>query len=396
MLVEPIWTRERACLPAATDYRARMDDFESIRPYLDHEVPGVLASLVRDPELCDAVARYRLPRLAAAVPWLARFVARAELARRTRDIDSVQAMQSMLEHHVDALVGATTSGFTVEGLEALAPGRAYLFISNHRDIVMDTGLINLAIHRAGHQTSRIAVGDNLLTRRFAADLMRLNKSFVVERSAKGTKAVYSALKRTSAYIRCSLAEGHSVWIAQREGRSKDGFDRTDPALLKMLALAWKGEAETFGELVRAIAIVPVSVSYELDPCDGHKAHELCIRDATGRYEKPLGEDLESIVLGMLGQKGRVHVAFAAPVAGEFEQAEQLAIAIDEAVVGNLRIFPTHVEAARLCGIDCPASSVPELPDIMDAFRGRLARAPAAERPFLIEQYTNPILNQQSI
>ncbi|MDP6376637.1 MAG: 1-acyl-sn-glycerol-3-phosphate acyltransferase [Pseudomonadales bacterium] len=373
-----------------------MEDFEGIRPYLDHEVVGVLESLVANPELRDAVAGLRLPGLKRLLPPLARQIVGWELKRRTRGLETVRDVQLMLEGYVDALVEQTTSEFSVRGLDRLEVDRAYLFISNHRDIVMDSAFLNLAIHRAGHQTSRIAVGDNLLSRAFATDLMRLNKSFVVERSVKGTKAVYAALHRTSSYIRCSLSEGHSVWIAQREGRAKDGFDRTDPALLKMLALAWRKEIEHFGDMCQRISIVPVSVSYELDPCDRRKAHELCVTQTRGGYEKTSDEDLMSIVDGILGEKGRVHLTFGKPMQGSFQEAEDLAIAVDECIIGGLEIFPTNVEAARLCGLDVANSQLEPLPGVMASFRSRIESTSEAERRFLLEQYTNPIRNQLSL
>ena len=133
--------------------------------------------------------------------------------------------------------------------------------------------------------------------------MRLNKSFVVERSVTGNKAVYQALRRTSAYVRGSLEEGVSVWIAQREGRSKDGLDRTAPALIKMLALAHDEEMANPGDLCERVPIVPVAITYEIDPCAPRKARELYITHREGCYDKPEGEDLASIVEGMLGFKG---------------------------------------------------------------------------------------------
>jgi len=239
------------------------------------------------------------------------------------------------------------------------------------------------------------VGDNLLRQPYAADLMRLNKSFVVERSVTGTRAVFSAMSRTSRYIRHSLEEGQSVWIAQREGRSKNGFDRTDPALLKMIELAYRKEAEDFGALVRRIHIVPVAISYELDPCDLRKAHELYVTERFGSYTKPPHEDLQSIVEGMIGFKGRVHIHFAQPILGDFEDADALAAEIDRCIVGGLKIYPTQVSAARRLGVQATSSQQP-IPEVDAAFQDRLQRCPTAEQPYLLASYANVLRNRKEL
>ena len=218
-----------------------MQDFESIRPYNDDEVKDIVAGLLRDPKLLIAAAKFLAPRLESLLPGLAFNVVAFYLRHKTRDFCTVRDVQLFLSRLMERVVDDTIHELTVDGLDRLNPERAYLYISNHRDIVMDSSLLNLSIYLAGHSTCRIAVGDNLLSEAYAADLMRLNKSFVVERNATGTRAMYQAMLRTSSYIRHSLEEGESVWIAQREGRAKDGIDRTDPALLKMIALAYRKE-----------------------------------------------------------------------------------------------------------------------------------------------------------
>lgn len=373
-----------------------MVDFEAIRPYEDPEVPGVVARLVEDAEVDRAVAVFLMPRLARAWPRLASALVRAYLRRKTRGLATVNDVQLFLEKYMARLMEETIVELTVDGLDNLSPGTPYLFISNHRDIVMDSGILNYTIHRAGHRTSRIAVGDNLFARPFAADLMRLNKSFVIERKVSGTRAVFAALSRTSHFIRQSLEEGESVWIAQREGRSKDGFDRTDPALLKMLGLAYRKEADSFGDLVERIRIVPVAVSYELDPCDLRKAHELHLTEREGSYTKPPDEDLQSIVEGMTGFKGRVHLHIGAPVTGDFESAEALAREIDRAIVAGLKIFPTQARAAARLGQPSCSAQAPELPEVTAAFEQRLAACPDGEKPYLLAAYANVLRNRREL
>ncbi len=373
-----------------------MVDFEAIRPYRDPEVPGVVARLVEDAELDRAAAVYLMPRLARAWPRLSSALVRAYLRRKTRGLVTVNDVQLFLERYMARLIEETIVELTVDGLDHLSPGQPYLFISNHRDIVMDSGILNYTIHQAGHRTSHIAVGDNLFARPFAADLMRLNKGFVIERKVSGTRAVFAALSRTSHFIRQSLEAGESVWIAQREGRSKDGFDRTDPALLKMLGLAYRKEAKSFGELVARVRIVPVAVSYELDPCDLRKAHELYLTESEGSYVKPPDEDLQSIVDGMMGFKGRVHLHIGSPVTGDFESAEALAREIDRAIVAGLKIYPTQARASAQLGQPGCQVQMPELPEVTAAFERRLAGCPDAEKPYLLAAYANVLRNRREL
>ena len=372
-----------------------MDDFDAIRPYRDDEVPAVVARLIEDADFCHAAALFFLPRMTAGFPALGHVLAGRHVRRKAANLGTVRDVQALMSRYLDALIERTVFDFTVDGLDALVPGRPYLFVSTHRDIVMDSGLMNFAIHRAGHETSRIAVGDNLLGKPYAADLMRLNKSFVVERSATGTRAVYQALRRTSAFIRASLEGGVSVWIAQREGRSKDGLDRTAPALIKMLSLAHDGEARYPGELCERIRVVPVAITYEIDPCAVRKARELQITETEGGYVKPEGEDLTSMVEGILGFKGRVHLHFGTRIRGDFADAEALADEIDRRVVAGLRVFPTHLEAARRAGIEELPAGEPEDARISAVFAEQIASCPPGQRKFLFDQYANLVRNKQS-
>jgi hypothetical protein len=318
------------------------------------------------------------------------------LTRETRGLATVDDLQLYLARHMERLIRATIAELTVSGLDGLTPGQPYLFLSNHRDIVLDSGLLNYVIHGAGHRTCRMAVGDNLLSEKYAADLMRLNKSFMVERSVTGAKALLQALSRTSRYVRSSLAEGESVWIAQREGRAKDGFDRTDPALLKMLALAYRKEIDAIGDYLEHVRLVPVAVSYELDPCDLRKAHELCVRQQTGSYVKPADDDLKSIVVGLTGYKGRVHLHFGAPLGGAFETAEAMAAELDRLIVGATRVFPTNVLAADRLGYQGLPEAGPWLPRVRAVFDERLQACPQAERPFLLAGYANLLRNRREL
>ena len=365
-----------------------MEAFDDIRPYRDDEVPAVLRRLIEDPDAIQGAAIFLAPRWYRWAPKLTSVVIQKLLERRTRRVESVDDIQFEFTSYFARLIRQSTSGFTWSGLEALDPDQAYLFVSNHRDIALDSGFMNYALWLSGHSTSQIAVGDNLFTHVLATDLMRLNKSFVVERGATGAKAQYAALLKTSRYIRAAMESGESTWIAQREGRSKDGLDKTEPALFKMFLLAYRPEVESFGDWLRLVRLVPVSISYELDPCAGLKAKELYITARDGSYEKPAGEDLASIVQGIVGFKGEVHVGFGAPVHGEFEHAETLAAHVDRVIIGNLKTFATQVLA-----LDGDAQLAPR---IKKAFDEALDACPPEHREFLLMQYANQLKNKRSL
>ncbi len=374
------------------------DPFADIRPYRDDEIPAVLSRLLGEPEFLQAIARLRLGRLAGLLPALVQPVARCLLRRELRGVNDVAAVQGIIKRYMDRMIDASTAGFSVSGLEALDPQRPWLYISNHRDIAMDPAFTNYALHRAGRQTVRIAIGDNLLTKPWTSDLMRLNKSFIVKRSVSGPRELLAASRHLAAYIRHSLQqEGAPVWIAQREGRAKDGVDRTEPAVIKMLAMGRDRETETFGDYIGSLGIVPVAISYELDPCDGLKARELFQKATEGRYEKGEQEDVASIGLGITGDKGRVHVTFGTPLGAGLETADAVAEAIDRQVVEGFQLHPTNLFAYQMLH----GESAP-LPDDLpvergdcdrEQFRARIAALPEPHRPYALAIYANAVVSK---
>lgn len=370
--------------------------FDSIRPYTDNEVPAVISRLRASEELRDGFASFLFPQLYRCAPGVARRATRGLLWFRARKFRTVHDVQMMTGRLIDHMLSETVAELSVDGLDHLEPAKPYLFISNHRDITLDSALLNRVLHGAGFPTCQIAVGDNLFGTPFADDLMRLNRGFIVQRSAVGHKAQYAALKQTSQYIRHSVEQGVSVWIAQREGRAKDGFDRTDPALLKMLALAYRGDGKTVADLCTQVEVVPVSISYELDPCDEQKAHELWSIETQGSFEKAQGADQASIVAGVKGYKGRVHLRFAAPLSGTYEQAEEIARALDESIVSGLKVFPTNTDADQLLGAARCDPQLPRLSKVTALFESRIAGIKSAERPFLLRQYANVLRNRNEL
>lgn len=372
------------------------DPWAEIRPYNDDEVAEVLSRLAHEPELLDALTRYRLPRLSRFMPSLSRTLASLAIRREVRGVASVKAFQRRIADYMERMIRTTTDDFETEGLDALDPDTAYLFIGNHRDISLDPAFVNYALYLAGRDTVRIAIGDNLLKKPYVNDLMRLNKSFIVPRSARGKRAMLAAYQKLSGYIRHSITvDNHSIWMAQREGRAKDGIDRTDPAIIKMMTMARRAEDREIGigEAIRELRLVPVAISYEYDPCDLQKARELHAMHADGNYAKGQFEDIQSIVAGITGHKGRVKLSFGTPLGADFDSPEAVAAEIDRQVLKGYQLFPSHYLALEALG------DAPELVDrsaISDAdrarFKARLQEVPEALRPWWLAQYANPVRN----
>ena len=375
-----------------------MSEFDDIRPYNDSEVPAVIARLIADPEFIDLLLSRKVPVLAKICPWLLRPLLRRSLSKAAVDINSVDDLQRYITGSLKALIERTTDGYSVSGLENLDPNKAYLFLSNHRDIALDPAMVNLALSDAGMATVRIAIGDNLLRKPFASDLMRVNRSFIVKRSITGRRDKLEALKKLSRYIRHSISsDGVSVWIAQREGRAKDGHDRTETALLKMLALS-KDKETSFAQATAEINLVPVAISYEYDPCDIDKGRELYAKEQGEEYVKQEFEDLDTIQKGFVGYKGRIHLAFGDPIADQYENADSLAEAIDHQVYTNYKLFPSNIVACQILGytqdLDRVKSQWPDQ-DWQDAelrFKDYLNRAPSLYRKIITQGYAAPVLN----
>ncbi|MEQ9208874.1 MAG: 1-acyl-sn-glycerol-3-phosphate acyltransferase, partial [Pseudomonadales bacterium] len=209
-----------------------MDKFKDIRPYQDDEIRPVIDKLMADQDMLLSIARFYAPRLSRLFPGLMLVLARRRLRKQVVGVKDVKTMQDVIAVYMEKMIKDTTNGLTQSGLDRLDPQRSYVFISNHRDIAMDPALVNYVLYHGGFETLQIAIGDNLLKKPFVTDLMRLNKSFIVKRSLKGRELLQS-LFLLSEYIHHCIQIGENVWIAQREGRAKDGNDRTDPALLKM-------------------------------------------------------------------------------------------------------------------------------------------------------------------
>ncbi|NLS11708.1 1-acyl-sn-glycerol-3-phosphate acyltransferase [Vibrio sp. SM6] len=362
------------------------DPYIDIRPYNDDEIPAAIERLIHDDEFIHAIIKHRF---AGKPVWFGRLIApflRIYLRNKWRRLTTTEAIQAEIKVYLDKILSTTTDGVTYSGLEKLDSNTSYLFVSNHRDIAMDPALVNYGIYLNGHRTVRIAIGDNLLKKPCATELMRLNKSFIVKRSAKAPREMMKVLGQLSSYIKHSLETGNSVWIAQREGRAKDGNDVTDPAILKMFYVEGRKRKLSFADYMKSLRIVPVAISYQNDPCDIAKAKELFEKATHGRYEKSEFEDIDSIIQGIIGDKGAVHVAFGEELQGDYETPEALAQAIDEQIHQHYHLYPINRLAA---GQEDELISE----DVRAQLAEKLRALPEGAQQYLVASYANPVNNQ---
>lgn len=321
-----------------------MNQFDDIRPYNDDEIKQALKELAVD-QMFIGVMNMLYPQPGAAD----RILNMLEL------IDSVEAFQENIIYPLLVQIEQkTTKGISYSAMEQFNPDDRYLFVSNHRDIILDAAFLNAVMHLKNFRKTEIAIGDNLLIYDWITKLVRVNRSFIVKRNL-GLREQLTASKDLSAYIRYALNEkGESVWIAQREGRTKDGDDKTQPALLKMLNMSNK---KSMVEGFRALNIVPMAISYEIEPCGISKVEELLKRKYNPDFSKTQQDDLKSMANGVMQPKGRVHFGFGNPLNIRIDEITHekscneiiLAITdyIDKRIYANYRLWPNNYIAADL-------------------------------------------------
>jgi 1-acyl-sn-glycerol-3-phosphate acyltransferase len=365
--------------------------FDDIRPYRDDEVAAVIQKLINDQGLLSSIASFKMPKLYKLLPAICCTLVKWTLKLRSSKFHSIEEIQNEVAKYLHHLVKKSTDGFTFHGLEKIDTRKPMLFISNHRDIVLDVALINWALYKSGINTVEAAVGDNLLQQPWVADLMRINKSFIVKRSEKTKRAMLNASKQLSAYIHHTVHDRQqNIWIAQREGRAKDGIDKTNSALISMLLLN-KDKTMSIADYLTEINIIPVSISYEFDPCDRDKAIELAERDATGSYQKKENEDLNSITLGLIGKKGRVHVEFCHAIEGEFSDSKAVAKAIDQEIISHYKLYDSNLTAyAQLNQQDNVKQSV------LTQLNSRMTELTREQQHWLLTMYANPVSAKQAL
>lgn len=274
-----------------------MENFDDIRPYTDKEIPAAMQRIANS----DA-----FPLIAS---WVYPGKNLEDVKDMVRGFKTIHDFQFEVMKQVNLqVINRTMTNFTYSGLENIAVNRSYLFVSNHRDIMLDASLLQFVLYKMGRDTTEITFGANLMSPGLVTDIGKSNKMFRVERAGNGTnmREFYLESRHLSNYIRHAVVNlHHSVWIAQRNGRTKDGNDRTDQGIIKMFGMS-KPEDKIKG--LSELHIIPVSISYEWESCDILKAIEL-YESRHEKYIKKPGEDLNSILTGITQKKGRVHISF---------------------------------------------------------------------------------------
>lgn len=318
-------------------------EFEEIRPYHDEELPQIFEELIADPAF-QQVACAVMP----GVPFEA-------IAQKMRASKTKQEFQENLCYGIlHKLAKDTTDGLILESMAVLNKQSAYTYVSNHRDIILDSGFLSVLLVEQGLDTVEIAIGDNLLIYPWIKKLVRINKCFTVQRALTMRQMLESSI-RMSRYMHYTIAEKkQSIWIAQREGRAKDSNDVTQDSVLKMLSMGGDGDIITN---LQELNIVPLSISYEYDPCDFLKAQEFQLKRDIPDFKKTTDDDLLNMQTGLLGYKGRVCFRMASCINEDLAKLDRtlpkpelfvaISALIDKRIHANYRIFANNYVAHDL-------------------------------------------------
>ena len=365
-------------------------EFDDIRPYYDSEIPVAMERMASD------------PLLAPAMMFLDRDADIEAFRKQLRHIKTSDQFQAAVMYPMCLrLVEKTMTSYSCTGIEKVVRGRGALYVSNHRDIVMDAYLQQMSLHANNLPTSHITFGSNLMNPQFVVDFGMSNKMFRTDRKSSDVKSFLRSSQHLSDYINYVVTHGESLWIAQRNGRTKDGIDRTEPGLVRMILMAGNRRAR-----VEALNITPLAISYQWEPCDILKAVEL-YRSLDGKpYVKAHGEDLQSIVRGITSQKGGVHLAFGNPVdVTEFadplrrEDIHAIAAQIDAQVWRGYKLWDTNYLAWDLLNNSSRFAGL-YTPELKDCFLAKMRRDmeayPSLEegglRNIYLKIYAGPVYN----
>lgn len=372
-------------------------EFDEIRPYHDEELSDIFSELIADQGFQHAAT--------AAIPEINWDQMKAGIQSSKTKLEFQKKFMYPL---MWKLASHFTDGLTLDHSALQDKTKAYTYISNHRDIILDSGFLSILLVDQGMDTVEIAIGDNLLIYPWIKKLVRVNKSFIVQRGLS-MRQMLEASALMSRYMHYTIQEKEqSIWIAQREGRAKDSNDRTQESVLKMLAMG--GEGDLIDRLLE-MNLVPLSISYEYDPCDFLKAQEFQLRRDDPNYKKTTADDLKSMETGLFGYKGRVHFQVSRLLNEELKQLDrslpktelfkQISTLIDLDIHRNYRIYPGDYVAADLLENTQKFSShySREEKERFEAYiQGQLDKIelPNKDVPFLYEKllvvYANPLKN----
>lgn len=377
------------------DSLLKTNDFEEIRPYHDSEVKGVLKGLLEDPIFQKAI-QYVFPKWDKKDIW-----------QLLKDVETVKEFQKRLMYAaVHAVAEKTITQLSNSGFDTLSKNESYLYISNHRDIILDSAIFNVMLFEAGMDTCEVAIGSNLLIQPWLVDLVKLNKNFIVHREIP-SKKLYEYSLRLSNYIRNAITVNNSsVWIAQKEGRTKDGNDITQAGLLKMLSISGKGNiVDDF----KSLNFVPMAISYEYEPCDHLKAREIAIRNETGNYKKQSGEDLQSMIDGITSYKGRFHISLGTTMSDKLDNLtsgtnkndlmKELASLVNKEIYALYRLWPTNYLAFDMLNKDClyedqyTKEDKHKFLDHLEATIVKTGQPHDVAKEILLNMYANPVKNK---
>ncbi len=371
-----------------------MSKFDAIRPFYDAEVNEAIVSSINHP-MMKALMNFSFPEVEDEV-W-------KEQLRKTHSIRDFQC--NFIYNSVQKVLEKTSDGLSTSGFEKLEKNTSYLFISNHRDILLDTTLLNASLFEHGLVMTASAIGDNLVTKSFIKILAKLNRNFLVQRGLTPREMLESS-KLLSDYIgQLLLRENRSVWIAQREGRTKDGNDATNPGVLKMLGMG--SDEQNLMDYFKKIKIVPVSISYEYDPTDAMKMPQILAEANQEIYIKDKNEDFINLMSGVMGPKRRIHIHVGEILNSEIEiikaeldnsnkQIQALAQIIDDSILSNYRLWPTNYIAYDIVN-HTNAYSHLYSENEKSLFERRLEMRIDHENPVALQSflsmYANPVVNK---
>ncbi len=322
-----------------------MSKFDQIRPFYDAEVNAAIRQIIHDPML-EAMMNFAFPNDSVA-HW-------KDLMLHTHSLRDFQI--NFIYPALKKVLEKSSEGLSTGGFDQLEPNTAYLFISNHRDIILDTSLLNACLYENGLVMTTSAIGDNLIKKPFLHTLSKLNRNFVIRRGLSGRALLESSILVSEFISKSLLRENRSVWTAQREGRTKDGNDVTHKGVLKMLTLA--EESQDSFSFFQKVKVVPVSISYEYDPTDILKMPELLAKSRDEKYVKSENEDFINLLRGIMGTKKRIHIQVNGVIESEVneiassdltqnEKLGKLSEVIDEKIWKGYKLWPSNFIAYDL-------------------------------------------------
>lgn len=369
-------------------------DFDDIRPYTDEQVPSVLKRITGNRWVLEGIRTAYFSKLPKVFNKYIEKIIHLFLVFKTSGIKTTDQFREQISLNilVKNLVRDTTAGISYTGLENLDLKKSYIFISNHRDIVLDPAFMISTLYYYGFNFPQIAFGDNLMINDIVEDIIRINNGIIVKRNLPMRQQIGESLK-LSAYMCSVLDKGTSIWIAQREGRAKDGLDKTNPAVLKMIYLSKRKEL-SFTEFLEKYPIVPVSISYEYDPLDRAKGWSIYRKRIHGSHIKRKYEDLIHMASGLKGYKGKVHLSFSEPLSGKFKNEVAIAGALDEKIHRSYRLWKTNYISYDLLNKSRKYDNK-YIEDDVEKFLDRYKRLSPDIRDIVLESYANPVISYEN-